>query len=162
MPEGDTIFRSARALNQALAGHQVTRFETAYAPLASVNDQSPVAGRTMERVESRGKWLLIHFSGDLILATHMLMSGSWHIYRAGERWKRGRNHMRVVLGTAEMVAVAFDVPIARFHTARSWSGLRLSRAWDPICWVTLRRTKLLRACWSRRRKRWATSCLTNG
>jgi endonuclease-8 len=119
MPEGDTIFRSARALHQALAGQQVTRFETAYAPLASVNDQTPVAGRTVERVESRGKWLLIYFSGDLILATHMLMSGSWHIYRAGERWKRGRNHMRVVLGTADMVAVAFNVPIARFHTARS-------------------------------------------
>jgi endonuclease VIII len=119
MPEGDTIFRSARALQQALAGRQVTLFETAYAQLASVNDQSPVTGRTIEQVESRGKWLLIHFSGDLILTTHMLMSGSWHLYRAGERWKRARGHMRVVLGTADMVAVAFNVPIARFHTAKT-------------------------------------------
>jgi endonuclease-8 len=119
MPEGDTIFRSARALHQALAGHTITLFETAYAPLASVNDQSPVAGRTVEQVESRGKWLLIHLSGDLILATHMLMSGSWHIYRAGERWKRARNHMRIVLGTPDLVAVAFDVPVARFYTART-------------------------------------------
>jgi endonuclease-8 len=95
------------------------RFETAYAPLASVNDQSPVAGRTIEQVESRGKWLLIHFSGDLILATHMLMSGSWHIYRVGERWKRARSHMRVVLGTPDLQAVAFNVPVARFHTART-------------------------------------------
>src|SRR5258708_29216811 len=117
MPEGDTIFRSARAMHQAFAGQKVIRFETAYAPLASVNDQSPVVGRTIERVESRGKWLLVYLSGDLILATHMLMSGSWHIYRTGERWKRSRSHMRVVLGTAEMVAVAFNVPIARFHTA---------------------------------------------
>jgi endonuclease-8 len=119
VPEGDTIFRSARALQQALAGKQITSFETAYAPLASVNDQSPVAGRTVERVESRGKWLLIHFSGDLILTTHMLMSGSWHIYRAGERWQRGRHHMRVVLGTSDMVAVAFNLPVAKFHTART-------------------------------------------
>ena len=119
MPEGDTIFRSARALHQALAGHTITLFETAYAPLASVNDQSPVAGRTVEQVESRGKWLLIHLSGDLILATHMLMSGSWHIYRVGERWKRARSHMRIVLGTPDLVAVAFDVPLARFHTART-------------------------------------------
>ena len=118
MPEGDTIFRSARALHQAFAGKTVTRFETAYAPLASVNDQSPVSGRTIERVESRGKWLLIHFSGDLILVTHMLMSGSWHIYRVGERWKRARGHMRVVLDTPDLQAVAFDVPVARFHTAR--------------------------------------------
>ncbi len=119
MPEGDTIFRSARALHQALAGQTINLFETAYAPLASVNDQSPLAGRTVEQVESRGKWLLIHFSGDLILTTHMLMSGSWHIYRVGERWKRARSHMRIVLGTAEMVAVAFDVPVARFYTART-------------------------------------------
>jgi endonuclease VIII len=119
MPEGDTIFRSARALHQALAGQTITLFETAYAPLASVNDQSPVAGRTVEQVESRGKWLLIHFSGDLILTTHMLMSGSWHIYRVGERWKRGRSHMRIVLGAADLVAVAFDVSVARFHTART-------------------------------------------
>jgi endonuclease VIII len=119
MPEGDTIFRSARALHQALAGQTINLFETAYAPLASVNDQSPVAGRTVEQVESRGKWLLIHFSGDLILTTHMLMSGSWHIYRVGERWKRARSHMRIVLSTADLVAVAFDVPVARFHTART-------------------------------------------
>jgi endonuclease-8 len=119
MPEGDTIFRSARALHQALAGKTISLFETAYAPLASVNDQSPVAGRTVEQVESRGKWLLIYFSGDLILTTHMLMSGSWHVYRVGERWKRARSHMRIVLGTADLVAVAFDVPVARFHTART-------------------------------------------
>jgi endonuclease-8 len=119
MPEGDTIFRSARALNLALQGKQVTRFETAYGQLASVDDQSPVAGRAVERVESRGKWLLVHLSGDLILVTHMLMSGSWHIYRPGERWKRARNHMRIVLATRDFEAVAFDVPVASFHTARS-------------------------------------------
>ena len=119
MPEGDTIFRSARALNQALAGHVVTRFETAYAPLAAVHDQSPVTGRAIERVESRGKWLLFYFSGDLILVTHMLMSGSWHIYRTGERWKRAHSHMRVVIAASEFEAVGFDVPVARFHTART-------------------------------------------
>ena len=119
MPEGDTIFRSARALAKALEGKLVTRFETALAPLASVNDQAPVAGRTVEKVESRGKWLLMHFSGDLILVTHMLMSGSWHIYRAGERWRRSRREMRVVIATADFEAVAFNVPVAKFHTGRT-------------------------------------------
>ena len=119
MPEGDTIFRSARALSKALEGKVVTRFETALAPLASVDDNTPVAGRTVERVESRGKWLLVHFSGDLILVTHMLMSGSWHIYRAGERWRRGRRDMRAVIATADFEAVAFSVPVAKFYTART-------------------------------------------
>jgi endonuclease VIII len=119
MPEGDTIFRSARALNKALAGATVIGFETAYAPLASVHDNTPVTGRTIERVESRGKWLLMFFSGDLILVTHMLMRGSWHIYRTGERWKRSRRQMRVVIRTKDFEAVAFDVPVASLHTARS-------------------------------------------
>jgi endonuclease VIII len=119
VPEGDTIFRTARALQQGFAGRKVTDFQTAYAPLAGVDDQNPVTGRIIEQVESRGKWLLIYFSGDLILATHMLMSGSWHIYRVGERWQRARSHMRVVLGTDDLLAVAFNVPVARFYTART-------------------------------------------
>jgi len=49
VPEGDTIFRTARALQQGFASHTVTSFETAYAPLASVHDQSPVTGRVIER-----------------------------------------------------------------------------------------------------------------
>ena len=119
MPEGDTIFRSARTLHRALAGKTVLSFETAYAPLASVNDNTPVAGRTIESVESRGKWLLIYFSGDLILVTHMLMSGSWHIYRRGEKWRRSRSHMRIAIATEQFEAVAFDVPVAQFHTSKS-------------------------------------------
>jgi endonuclease-8 len=119
MPEGDTIFRSARALHRALAGEKIIAFETVYAKLAGIDDQSPVAGRTVESVESRGKWLLIYFSGDLILLTHMLMHGSWHIYRRGERWQRPRREMRVVITTDRIEAVAFEVPVAQFHTARS-------------------------------------------
>jgi len=119
MPEGDTIFRSARTLHKALAGAGATRFESTYAQLAAVDDNTPVAGRLIEKIEARGKWLLMHFSGDLILVTHMRMSGSWHLYRRGERWKRGRGHMRIVLATADFEAVAFDVQVAQFHTARS-------------------------------------------
>ena len=119
MPEGDTIYRTARTLQKAIGGKVVTAFETGLAKLAAVNDESPIVGRTVERVEARGKWCLIFFSGDLILVTHMLMSGSWHIYRVGERWKLPRRMMRVVITCGDYQAVAFNVPIAEFHTARS-------------------------------------------
>ena len=119
MPEGDTIFRSARTLHRALAGRTVTHFEAALAKLAGADDNAPVAGRTVERVESRGKWLLIHFSGDLVLVTHMLMSGSWHIYRVGERWRLPRSAMRIVVRAGDFEAVGFNVPVAEFHTAKS-------------------------------------------
>ena len=119
MPEGDTIYRTARTLQKVLGGKVVTAFETGLAKLAAVNDESPIVGRTVERVEARGKWCLIFFSGDLILVTHMLMSGSWHIYKAGEKWWQPRSRMRVVITCGDYQAVAFNVPIAEFHTARS-------------------------------------------
>ena len=119
MPEGDTIFRSARAMQQALGGKLCTGFDTGLAKLARVNDDTPLAGRMIEKVEARGKWLLVHFSGDLILVTHMLMSGSWHLYRTGEKWWMGRDRMRAAIFTADRQAVAFNVPVAEFHTARS-------------------------------------------
>lgn len=119
MPEGDTIYRAARALAKALEGKTVTGFETGLAPLARVNDDTPLVGRVIERVEPRGKWCLIYFSGDLILVTHMLMSGSWHLYRTGEKWWMGRSRMRVAMSVEGFQAVAFNVPIAEFHTARS-------------------------------------------
>ena len=119
MPEGDTIYRAARALQKAIGGKIVTGFETGLAKLARVNDDTPLAGRVVEKVESRGKWCLIYFSGDLILVTHMLMNGSWHLYRTGERWQMPRTRMRMVVRTAEWEAVGFNVPVAEFHTARS-------------------------------------------
>ena len=119
MPEGDSIFRAARALDKALRGKIVTGFETALANLASVNDNTPLAGRTVECVEARAKYCLIFFSGDLILLTHMRMSGSWHLYRVGERWKRPRSGMRIVITCGDIQAVGFNIPVAEFHIARS-------------------------------------------
>ncbi len=119
MPEGDTIFRTARALGRALAGKPVTGFRSTYPYLTRFHDDTPLTGQLVESVESRGKWLLIHFSGGGTMATHMLMSGSWHIYRHGERWQQPRANMRIVLENADFIAVGFRVPVARMHTALS-------------------------------------------
>jgi endonuclease-8 len=129
MPEGDTIFRAAATLERALKGKTVTRFETGYAQLARHDDQSPIAGRTIEAVEAQGKHLLMRFSGGLTLRTHMRMNGSWHIYRPGERWQRPRSDLRVLVETADFVAVGFSIPVAEFlddrALARSPALLRL-------------------------------------
>jgi endonuclease-8 len=119
VPEGDTIFRAARTLHRALAGAIVTGFETQLPALARVDVDHPIIGRTVEFASATGKWLQIGFSGDLVLLTHMLMSGSWHIYRPGEAWQKSRFHMRIVIATSAIVAVAFDVQVAEFHTAKS-------------------------------------------
>jgi len=114
MPEGDTIYRAAATLHRALAGHIVQRFESVFPALTRVHDDRPLTGRTVERVSSRGKHVLIAFSGGDILRTHMRMNGSWHIYRPGEKWQRPKRDMRIVIGTEQFEAVAFSVPVAEF------------------------------------------------
>jgi endonuclease-8 len=119
MPEGDTIFRTARSMSRALAGKPVTAFRSNYPLLTRFHDDTPITGQIVERVESRGKWLLIHLSGGATLATHMLMTGSWHLYRIGERWQRPARDMRIVLENCDYQAVAFAVPVARIYTAQA-------------------------------------------
>jgi len=119
MPEGDTIFRTARNLGRALSGQPVTVFRSTYPLLTRFNDDTPITGQLVSSVEARGKWLLIHFSGGGTLATHMLMNGSWHIYRHGERWQQPRFNMRIVIENTQYIAVGFKVPVAEMHTAQS-------------------------------------------
>jgi endonuclease-8 len=116
MPEGDSIFRAARTLNRALAGRVIARFDSVFPQLTRIDVDRPLRGRTIERVTSRGKHLLMWFSGDLVLRTHMRMHGSWHVYRPGERWRRPRHEMRIHVATDGFDAVAFTVPVAEFCT----------------------------------------------
>lgn len=119
MPEGDTIFRTARALGRALVGRPITGFRSNYPLLTRFHDDTPLTGQTVEQVEARGKWLLIFFSGGGILATHMLMSGEWHLYRPGERWQQPWRNMRIVLENSACHAVGFRVPVAHMLTQRT-------------------------------------------
>jgi endonuclease-8 len=119
MPEGDTIFRTARTLARAFEGRVITGFRSTYPLLTRFDDDTPLTGQTVVRVEPRGKFLLIHFSGGGTLVTHLLMSGSWHIYRHGERWQKPQAQMRIVIENSEFVAVGFKVPVAEMHTAES-------------------------------------------
>src|SRR6516165_2061686 len=119
MPEGDAIFRAARTLNRALAGREVTRFESVFPKLTRVHHDTPITGRTIESVIAAGKHVLMRFSGGLTLRTHMRMNGSWHVYRPGERWRRSGRDMRVLVATHEYEAVAFNVPIAEFLDPRA-------------------------------------------
>ncbi|HET7685200.1 MAG TPA: DNA-formamidopyrimidine glycosylase family protein [Candidatus Limnocylindria bacterium] len=112
MPEGDTIFRTATVLREALAGRVVTRARAQARPgLRRVPDLSRLEGRRVERVEARGKHLLIGFEGGLTLRTHLRMSGAWHRYAPGEVWRRPARQASAVVETAESVAVCFNAPV---------------------------------------------------
>jgi endonuclease VIII len=116
MHEGDSIFRAAATLHRALAGKQVVRFESVFPALTRIQEDNPVTSRTVEQVAAMGKHLLMHFSGGLVLRTHMRMNGSWHIYRPGEPWRRPHRDMRIVV-TADFEAVGFGIPVAEFIRA---------------------------------------------
>ena len=131
MPEGDTIFRTAQTLQRALAGAAVTGFRSVYPALTRVDHDRPLTGRTVDSVRSIGKHLLIAFSGDLTLHTHMRMHGSWHIYQPLERWHRPQHDMRIVIDTARYVAVAFNVPVAEFLTAADLARHEAIQALGP-------------------------------
>jgi endonuclease VIII len=73
-------------------------------------------GRTIERVEPNGKHLLIHLSGDLVLQTHMRMTGSWHLYSADAVWKRPKHQATLVIEAGGRVAVGFNIPIVSLDT----------------------------------------------
>ena len=125
MPEGDTIFRTADVLRATLVGRTVTAARAQPRPgLRRVPDLSRLVGATVDRVEARGKHLLIGFDNGLTLRSHLRMSGSWHRYRPGEPWRRPRLQASAILETAESVAVAFNTPTVELLTQ---ADLRRSR-----------------------------------
>jgi len=131
MPEGDTIFRAAKTLHTYMAGHLVTRFESVFPALNRVADDRPIVGRTIQTVSARGKHLLMTFSGDLVLRTHMRMNGSWHIYPAGARWHRPARDMRVLVCTADACGVGFNIPVAELLTARQLDRHQVLQSLGP-------------------------------
>ena len=126
MPEGDTIAQSALTLAGVLVGRRVTGFRSS---VAGVEDRAAalgVVGSAVQAVESRGKHLLLHFgradgvTGDdhaqvrgsavATLRTHMRMTGSWHLYRAGSRWQKPASYARVIVEAGDVLAVCFSAP----------------------------------------------------
>jgi endonuclease-8 len=114
MAEGDTIHRLAGRIESDLAGKEV---ESARAP----NPRSPLhrgaerlTGRRLESARARGKHLLLQFTreGDdeLWLRSHLRMNGSWHLYGAGEKWRKAESGAWLVLGFGDRVAVQFGGP----------------------------------------------------
>ena len=84
MPEGDTIHRIARRIEDALGGREIDRAH-APSPRSPIHHRaSELQGLILERAEARGKHLLIHFSGAQVLHSHLGMNGRWFVSAGGE------------------------------------------------------------------------------
>lgn len=151
MAEGDTIHRTARLLQDALSGKRIVE-------VAALNPRSPLRrrgdrverlrGAAMISAEARGKHLLLHFEGELVLHSHLGMRGSWRVVPAGEGGRDRRAW--VVLSAEDVDAVELEgsrLDLRTEHEVRSDPRLRalgpdvLSREFDPPTGMAaLRRT----------------------
>jgi endonuclease-8 len=104
MPEGDTVFRVARRLNDALAGNALTGCDVRVPRYATVD----LTGERVENVISYGKHILMRV-GPSTIHSHLKMEGAWQLYRPGDRWRRPAFQARIVLSTADHVAVGFEL-----------------------------------------------------
>ncbi|MFJ9619304.1 Fpg/Nei family DNA glycosylase [Streptomyces noursei] len=135
MPEGDTVWRLAHRLHQALAGSPLTRCDLRVPRLATVD----LTGREVLAVVPRGKHLLTRFEGGLTLHSHLRMDGAWKIYAPAERWRGGPAHqIRAVLGTAAHTAVGYRLPVLELLRTADESRVTghlgpdlLGPDWDP-------------------------------
>jgi endonuclease VIII len=133
VPEGDTVYRSAQALNAALAGQVLDRCDIRVPAFATVD----LTGERVESVVSVGKHLL-HRIGEFTIHSHLKMEGSWDIYRDGARWRSPAWQARAILGVPGVVAVGFllgeleVVPREREHEVVGYLGPDILGAnWDP-------------------------------
>jgi endonuclease-8 len=138
MPEGDTVWNTARVLERALVGDVLTGSDFRVPQLATAD----LTGWTVAGSGSRGKHLLLRLaSADerLTLHSHLRMDGAWRAYAPGERWTGRPAHLiRVVLRTARSVAVGYHLhELALIPTADEAGRLDylgpdlLGDDWDP-------------------------------
>ena len=125
MPEGDTLFNTALTLRPALLGESLTAVNIRARGMYRLR-----VGDTVRSVEAVGKFLEIVVERGLALRTHLHMTGVWHLYEQGERWRRPRHLARAVLETESHVAVCFAAPTVEVGPA---ADDRLAHLGPDLC-----------------------------
>jgi endonuclease-8 len=144
MPEGDTVWRTARQLNQGLSRRLLTVFDLRVPDLATVD----LRGATVTEVLARGKHLLTRLDDGRTLHSHLRMDGSWYLCRAGERPRRHPEHLiRARLGNAQWLATGYRVHDLRLVATSAEADLvghlgpdLLGPDWDPQAALSRLRT----------------------
>jgi endonuclease-8 len=106
VPEGDTVFQTARRQNEALAGLVLTGFELRVPKFATAD----LTGETVREVVAVGKHLF-HRIGEFSLHSHLKMEGSWRLVPAGRRWPKPAFQARAVLHTASLNSIGYELGI---------------------------------------------------
>ena len=134
MPEGDTILWAATRMRPVLEGFVPDSLEMPAGRPGALRG-SPgrerwperLAGRRIPAVTTHGKNLFVHFEGDLVLHSHLRMTGSWGVYAPGRPWRRAASRAWLVIRRAGHDVVQFDGPVLELMTeSRSRFDQRLA------------------------------------
>jgi len=128
VPEGDTLHRAALQVGAVLTGRVPDAVLTPHPRFARDRWPERLVGRRVDAVEARGKHLLLHFEGGLVIHSHLRMTGAWRVHRRGERWSRSPRSAWLVLRCGDQEVVQFGGPVLELMTAaRVRSDTRLAQ-----------------------------------
>ena len=144
MPEGDTIAYAANKIRPVLAGRVPDEIVTPQARHALDRWPARLAGRMVASVDTHGKHLFLRFEGDLVLHSHLGMSGSWAVYQRGRRWRRSPRRAWIVLRAQEHEVIEFDGPTLELLTqGRTRFDQRLSALGPDVLAASFARERFL-------------------
>jgi endonuclease VIII len=146
VPEGDTIHHAAKEIRPVLEGRVPDEIATPQRRHERDRWPQRLAGRAVTLVEARGKHLLLHFEGDLVLHSHLRMRGAWGVYEHGQRWGRSPRRAWLLLRSGTREVVQFDGPLLELITrARARNDPQLAALGQDVLGERLDERALLRA-----------------
>ena len=87
MPEAPEVETVRRGLTRLVVGRKVlgteVRWEKTIGGMAPEEFDAELVGRTIDKVDRRGKYLLFRFSGVLTMVSHLRMEGAYYTVPAG-------------------------------------------------------------------------------
>ncbi len=116
MPEGDTILRAANRIRPVLEGAVPDEIRAPQARHAHDRWPERLRGRVVTKVDTHGKHLFLRFEGDLVLHSHLRMTGAWAVHPDGARWRRAPRRAWLVLRARGHAVVEFDGPVLELMT----------------------------------------------
>lgn len=117
MPEGDTVHHAARRIRPVLTGHVPDELRTPHPRFARDRWAERLDGRAVTGVDALGKHLFLRFEDDLVIHSHLRMTGAWGVHPVGARWKRAPHRAWLVLRVGATEVVQFDGPVLELMTA---------------------------------------------
>lgn len=116
MPEGDTIAHAAAQMRPVLVGAAPDEILAPQPRHRMDRWPQRLSGRAVTEVRTHGKHLFIAFEGELVIHSHLRMTGAWGVYPAGRRWRRSGARAWLILRGRGHDVVQFDGPVLELMT----------------------------------------------